>query len=485
MNFFGIKAFLYIFVVLASTCINTKAQERTLTLDQALSFANNSFSYKKIKNDSIINDLKHKMLRNSILPNIQINSEFPGYDKSISLVSQYDGSFKYRSRTYASSSINFNVSQLIPFTGGTIKYILGLNRLDNLNNADKTYAYYFNLGNISYSQTLFSYNSYKWAKRKDSQEKIVEDIYYRQEKEKTKFKLVNAFFDLLVQQKNKELLEKNLELSRYVYNKCYAFYQQKLISEMDLCTAEIEYIGDSISNDETDVEVAINRINNLLGFSQSTCIHAILEDTLNYKPLDIDVSKITDRFAKYNYDETYKLKEIEQSLELKRNKSEKRPKITLDLSSGLNTQFENFRDSFSDKLSSRKILVSICIPIFDGGLANSKYEIAKLKLHELYEQSEYERKESRIEIVKDLSTINRIVNSINIHKNTLNILERQMSNIHILLDHERVDIEQIIRVKSQYTKSYIAYLELIRSYYLLIYKYRYTSLYDIELGKEL
>ena len=128
---------------------------------------------------------------------IQLTMKLPEYDKSISLVSQYDGSYKYRSRTYATSSLSIVASQLIPLTGGTLKYSIGLNRLDNLTNDDNTHAYYLNLGRLSYSQNLFAFNAYKWAKRQDHQEQIVEEISNRQEREKARYEMVDAFFDLL------------------------------------------------------------------------------------------------------------------------------------------------------------------------------------------------------------------------------------------------------------------------------------------------
>lgn len=105
MNWFMDKALLLIFI-LPLSCFTVKAQKRPFTLQDALCLVQETHGYKQLKKDSLINDLRHKMFKGSIKPHIQLTMMLPEYDKSINLVSQYDGSYKYRSRTYATSSLN-------------------------------------------------------------------------------------------------------------------------------------------------------------------------------------------------------------------------------------------------------------------------------------------------------------------------------------------------------------------------------------------
>ena len=120
MNCSMAKTLLLIFV-LPFWCFTAKAQNRSFTLQEALGLVQETHGYRLAVKDSLANDLRHKVFKGSIKPNIQLTMKLPEYDKSISLVSQYDGSYKYRSRTYATSSLNVDASQLIPLTGRALR----------------------------------------------------------------------------------------------------------------------------------------------------------------------------------------------------------------------------------------------------------------------------------------------------------------------------------------------------------------------------
>ena len=112
--------YLLLIFILPFLCLTAKAQERPFTLQEALCLIQETHGYRQSVKDSLINDLKHKIFKGSIKPDIKLTMKLPEYDKSISLVSQYDGSYKYRSRIYATSSLSIDASQLIPLTGGTL-----------------------------------------------------------------------------------------------------------------------------------------------------------------------------------------------------------------------------------------------------------------------------------------------------------------------------------------------------------------------------
>lgn len=483
MNWFMAKVLLLIFPFL---CFTVKAQERSFTLQDALCFVKETHRYKQSVKDSLINDLKHKMFKGGIKPDIQLTMKLPEYDKSISLVSQYDGSYKYRSRTYATSSLGIDVSQLIPMTGGTLKYSIGLNRLDNLTNDNKTHAYYFNLGRISYSQNLFVYNAYKWAKQQDYQEQIVETISNKQEKEKAKYEIVDAFFDLLIQQQNKEINRKNLILSRYILEKSKLLMSNGRISETDYRDAEIEYMRDSIYNNEIEITATKNRLGALLRLSPEEKPYAIFNDSIrNFPQLHFSISDVLSRCLKYGYDENYNLKEIQLNIEIKKAKAENSPLVQLKLGFGYNTQFENFGYALNERLASRNISLSISYPLYNGSTLKNKYKIALLQMQKLNEQRDYEKSIAKVDIVRELTNINFIIQSINCYKETLFLLRKQMDNIKLRLEYGRINMEQYIRLKAQYSQSYATYLTLIKSYYIYIYKYRYLALYDLEANVEL
>lgn len=476
--------FKHAILVLLFSMIWLSARGENYTLERALDLVSDTYAFKLLKKDSLIYNMKHKIFAHSIIPNIVLNGKLPSYDKSISLVSQYDGSYEYRSRTYATSSLSFDVSQLIPFTGGTLKYSMGLSRLDNFTNSYNTHAYYLNLGKLSYSQSLFSYNPYKWAKRQDVQEKKVEGITFVQEQEKIKYDVVNAFFDLLIQQQSHEVNKHNLNLSRYIYNKAGYMLKDGRISESDYRDTEIEYIRDSIYNNNVEINAARIKFSGLLHLPEGDTPYVEFADSCrSFHHLSFNMNDVVSNCMKYNYDEPHILKEIQQTIEVKKAKANKSPNFILEMGGGYNTQFQDFCDTFKDKLSSGNVALTISVPIYDGNVANYKHKISQLQLEKLSEQNQLDKSSAQHGITKDLLNVNVMIESINACRYTLKLLSMQMSNVKTRVDYGRINVEQYIRIKSQYSQTYLSYLSLIKSYYAYIYKYRYYALYDIEQNK--
>lgn len=229
-------------VLLLLGAISALAQDVYYTLGEALSRVENTSEYLQEMRETSIKQLTHKTFHSQVLPQISLHASVPSYEKSISMVSQNDGSYVYRSRTYANSELSLGIRQLVPFTGGWLTFKSSLSRLDNLNNTAKTYAYYYNIGKISYKQTIGGYNEYKWLKRKDEADKVLENIQHRQNIEKIKFKVVDAFFSLLCAQKRIELTQQNYELAKLVYNRAESLYQQNRISKANLIEVEVDLL---------------------------------------------------------------------------------------------------------------------------------------------------------------------------------------------------------------------------------------------------
>lgn len=152
---------------------------------------------------------------------------------------------------------------------------------------------------------------------------------------------------------------------------------------------------------------------------------------------------------------------------------------------GYNTQFESFGHALDDRLASRSISLSVSIPLYNGGTLKNKYRISRIQMQKLEEQREYEKAVATVDILRDLYNINIIIESINNYRATLRLLNTQMTNVKLAMDYGRINMEQYIRLKSQYSQSYVTYLALIKSYYICIYKYRYLALFDIESNEEL
>ena len=479
----------YLNNVLLLTCIlfpqTNIAQDKSITLEDVLAKVESTYDYENIRYDSLLNLTNHLIFDTNVLPKIDLSSKMPNYEKSISMVSQYDGSYNYKSRTYATSELVFNVKQLIPMTGGTLSFTSGLNRLDNLTNSNnKTYGYYYNIGNFSYKQSLFAFNEYKWTKRQDEISKTIENVQYYQNIESIKLKIIQSFFNLLLEQRKIELTQQNLELSSRIYNKALLLLDHHRITSTDLIDAKIEYLKEKSTNNSLAYNKALNDFNTLLNLS-SMERKVVFNDTIEtYEYVDFNMGKVLQRAIEFNYSLIKNQKELYQFIEIKKAIAGIKPKIQLELGFGYNSQFEKFEDAYDDKINSKLISLTLSVPIYNGGLNRYKKKIAVIKLDKLRAEYQTDIKQAWNTYLDDLANMKFIIAEMNRYKITLKLIKQQIAIIELKIEKGRLDIEQYLRIKTEYTKCFVEYYHMLSKYYSYIYKYRSLALYDISTNKE-
>ena len=110
-------------------CLNGNAQSYSLT--DLLNMSSSTLDFKIIEAEKEINEYDKRLFKLQILPQIRMTATLPNITNSISPITLGDGSEKYVNRAYMTSALSLNLSQLVPFTGGTISLSSSLNRLDN------------------------------------------------------------------------------------------------------------------------------------------------------------------------------------------------------------------------------------------------------------------------------------------------------------------------------------------------------------------
>lgn len=86
-----------------------------------------------IENEFKITNIESGFYRISLLPKVSTSISFP-YQRSISEVSQSDGSQRFIERNFLNPSMNLNISQIVPFTWGNFSLTSSLNNNRDFNN---------------------------------------------------------------------------------------------------------------------------------------------------------------------------------------------------------------------------------------------------------------------------------------------------------------------------------------------------------------
>lgn len=466
--------------------IHIYSQTIPITLEDAIHQMTCTYGYKKIQQDSIIYSYKHQVFKASVLPQIGFVSTLPNYNRSISLVTQPEGYDKYITRSYATSNLGFNISQLIPFTGGTIAFSSNLERQDNFNLNTNKYAYYLNLFNVSYNQTLFSFNAYKWNQKSDNLTKSIEKISIYQQKEAIKQKIIELFFNLLIAQRENEQNKENLILYEYVFANAKKLYQAKRLSKEDMLASQIEYIKAKDDANDFNLTNAQNALKAYLNWDNYRIPKAIFNDNrIPQEKINIHINNIIEKVIKYNYTLKKDLNVLYKNIEIKQIKKSVSPTVSISIGSGYNSQFQSFSDVLNDKASRVSASLSIAVPIHDGGIGKYKKGIANIELKQINDQYKDDITNASIEFEKELQAINLLINSIQSNKESLNLIQQRLDIMRLNVEKGKIDVQYLMQTKVQQIRTFISYNTQIQKLYLLIYKYRYLSLTDVRNNKDI
>ena len=107
--------------------------------------------------------LSYRSYRASMLPTLSLSSS-PSLNHSTNYVTLPDGTEQYAQSNSMRNNLSLDLSQNVWFTGGTISLSGSLSRLDQLGD-NPTHSYYSQPLQLSFSQSLNGYNSFKWSRK--------------------------------------------------------------------------------------------------------------------------------------------------------------------------------------------------------------------------------------------------------------------------------------------------------------------------------
>ncbi|MBU3664211.1 MAG: hypothetical protein FGM41_13590, partial [Bacteroidetes bacterium] len=100
--------------------VSSTGAQTTLSLQQAISLAQQQSLQALInQNQAQVAEQTYKLQRAQLFPQVNLNANLPGYNSSITSVTQPDGTIKFTTVEQAFSTMGVSLSQKIAATGGT------------------------------------------------------------------------------------------------------------------------------------------------------------------------------------------------------------------------------------------------------------------------------------------------------------------------------------------------------------------------------
>jgi len=368
------------------------AQQDTvyLNLEDALELAKvQSADAMNAKHRFRMNYWQYRSFKADYLPSVTLDANLPSFSRAYNPVTQPDGSvsFEYNTVNYFTSAMT--IQQKIGPTGGSVYLRSSLQRQDNIYDTNTSSSYQSTPVVIGYTQPIFKYNEYRWARQLEPIKYEKAKRQYLEDVEQVAINTVDKFFNLLLAQIEIDIAKKNLNNYDTMYRIAKGRYQLGKIAETDLLMLELSYLraNSQVDRANLDYENQLFNLKSFLRIKNSSEIKLVPPAETwhgEIKPAEaLGQAKLnTSTFLEF------KERQLNAESQVRQAKMNERFDADLYLEYGLTQSSDEISNVYQNPLDQQQINLGVSVPILDWGKAKGQIKMA---------ESQYELVQTSIE----------------------------------------------------------------------------------------
>ena len=462
------------------------AQEETmsLTLSQAIQIAQaNSPEAESARNTYRSAYWSYRSYKANYLPSATLSSS-PYFNRSISKVTQNDGTDLFIKQNKLGVDMNLKINQNVWFTGGSFFINTKVNRMDELEN--KTTSYNTQPIVIGYQQAIFGYNSLKWERRIEPVEFRRARKAYNEALELIASQTCNYFFNLASAQTNLDIASSNYASADTLFRYAEGRYNIGTITENEMLQLEINKLSEetNLINARFELEERMQKFRSFLGIQQEIELKVITEE--NVPQFQVPLNEALKMAFETSPDiESYELRRLQSRSSLASAKANAGLKADLYVQFGLSQTGETFSESYRDPMNQQSVSIGLSIPILDWGRSKGRIRMAKSNLELTNIQVEQGLKDFELNVVRMVRQFNLQAQYMEIAAKKARTADRRFEvakRLYLLGKSTILDLNSAITEKDSSLRSYVSSLQ---NYWSLYYGLRSMTGYDFEKNQKI
>lgn len=470
-----------IIFLIASFLFQLGSAQNKLTLKEVIEIAKE----KSIRSKQIENRFQNAYWRNfsykrQFLPSLVFDGTIPEFQRSISSVTQNDGTEIFVDRNIISNRANLSLNQLVPATGGNFFARTGLDNIQLSGNTNST-TYLSRPIEIGYSQNLFGFNQFKWDRKVEPLFFTEADLSKIEQIEGLSIEAVNRYFDLLRDQLSMENAHKNLLNNDTIYKIGKGRYSYGKISENELLQLELSLLNSDIAYErqKLNYELSRQKLATFLGYSSQENLELELDSVIP----EFDVKLV----EALNYANQYhsaiinqERRSTEADMDVARVKSENRFNFNLFASFGLSQTADNLDDAYNDSQNQEFVSLGVNIPILQWGLGKGRIKQAQANADLVRSTIEQEQIDFEQDIYESVARFNLNKKQLQVSKRANEVAEKrfEVTKQRYLLG--KILITDLQIAQQEKDRALISFIAAYRSFWQSYYEIRSTTHFDFE-----
>ena len=464
------------------------SQVKELSLEQVVDLATeNSLEALLAKHRFTSSYWSFRSYKANYLPSLSLDADVLDLNRRIVKDQVYeDGDWipVYGETKSLSSTLNMQLIQMVPFTGGRIFMSSELGRIDLLNDDPATLM--SSPVSIGLRQPLFSYNEFKWERQIEPIKYEEAKKAYLQNMEDVKVKAVRLFFDMALYQMNVKTYEKNVISNDSLYQMALGRFELGTIDLGDLMQMELNYLKstDQLTKSKIELEMRRARLRRFLGYNENIDFQLITNKGV--PQFQVDVAIATD-LARENNPQMLSMDRqlLEARQSVAQAKANARFNADLVASYGLTQQASDFSGVYKDPRQSQRLNVGVSVPILDWGRRKGMVKMAESSLDVAELSVEQQKIEFDQTIFLDVMNFNMQGDQLALAAKTDTLSQTRFDITKQKFIIGKVDVLKLNDALEAKDAAIVNYMQALRTYWDYYYNIRKTTLFDFENNRPL
>jgi outer membrane protein TolC len=475
---------LVFFIGLSTFSLDIQAQ-KTYTLQDIIEIAKSqSPAYKRAETIKENRYWQYKVYKSNFVPQLSLSGTLPNFNRSVTPITQEDGSTEYRSVFNSNSDVSLNLEQQIGITGGTIFMNSTVNRFDDFER--NNFRYGGDPLSIGFIQPLFRFNQLKWDKQieplryEESQREYVEEF------EQISKDASDLFFNLLSAQVSLEIAQKNLGNNDTIYKIAQGRYDLGKIPENELLQLELSLMNSrqSVAQANLDLETTQLALKAYLGLRNDDKLDLIVPEYIPVFSIDPDLA-LQEALSNRQEAIAFKRRLLEADREVDRAHGETGLNMDLFGSFGLTNQSEQLPAIYQTPENQQRVRLGFSIPIVDWGRQKSRVKTAAANYQLVQYTVEQEKVNFEQEVYTQVKTLEMLRDQVAITQKADDISQRRYDiakNRYLIGKISITDLSIALTEKDQAKRDYINSLG---NFWQAYFNLRQLTLYDFQENRRL
>jgi len=423
-----------------------------------------------------------RSFRADYLPGLVLDGVTPFYNRSISPITQPDGTIEFMEVNQSNAGLNLSLSQNIGLTGGKISLNTGLSRIDDFTDANSNPQYQANIVNVRYDQPIFKYNSYKFDRHIEPMKYEMAKRKYLEDVEQIALVATTHFFNMLQAQIDMRIAVKNKGNYDTLFRIAQGRYQLGKIAENELLKLELDFLKAeaAVEQAELDFENNLFKLKSYLRIKEDIPIELIPPTVDGF--FTIQAAKALDE-ANYNSSTALDFSKRRMEAQSQVNMARMSGRFDADFSAifGLTQQGETVPGAYTQPGDEQQFRFDFTLPLLDWGSARGRIKMAESNEELVLTSVEQEEIDFKQNIFLQVMQFNMQENQLRIAAKADTVAQKRYEVTQRRYMIGKVnDVLELNNAQIDNDNALKGYYHALRAYWRNYYQIRKETLYDFQ-----